>query len=275
MARFKRLDVLRAMIESGLVPVFYHKDLETAKRVARAADDGGVKVLEFTNRGDFACQIFTELIQWCEREMPELILGVGSVVDPGTASLYINNGANFVVGPILNAEVAKVCNRRKVPYLPGCGSASEISQAEEYGVEICKIFPGKEVGGAAFVKNILGPMPWTLIMPTGGVETTRESIDAWFKAGVACVGIGSTLISKELIAAGNFSAIAEKMSSTGSTKRGAARCLWGSSMSAFIRTLRPAGRRLPSGMWIRSGSTGQRGPLHPLSPLSDRAGSRS
>jgi 2-dehydro-3-deoxyphosphogluconate aldolase/(4S)-4-hydroxy-2-oxoglutarate aldolase len=210
MARFKRLDVLRAMIESGLVPVFYHKDLETAKRVARAADDGGVKVLEFTNRGDFACQIFTELIQWCEREMPELILGVGSVVDPGTASLYINNGANFVVGPILNAEVAKVCNRRKVPYLPGCGSASEISQAEEYGVEICKIFPGKEVGGAAFVKNILGPMPWTLIMPTGGVETTRESIDAWFKAGVACVGIGSTLISKELIAAGNFSAIAEK-----------------------------------------------------------------
>jgi 2-dehydro-3-deoxyphosphogluconate aldolase/(4S)-4-hydroxy-2-oxoglutarate aldolase len=178
MARFKRLDVLRAMIESGLVPVFYHKDLETAKRVARAADDGGVKVLEFTNRGDFACQIFTELIQWCEREMPELILGVGSVVDPGTASLYINNGANFVVGPILNAEVAKVCNRRKVPYLPGCGSASEISQAEEYGVEICKIFPGKEVGGAAFVKNILGPMPWTLIMPRGDwVDPDLERTD--------------------------------------------------------------------------------------------------
>ncbi len=210
MARFRRLGVLQAMMDSGLVPVFYHKDLETAKKVARAVADGGVKVLEFTNRGDFACQIFAELIQWCESEMPDLILGVGSVIDPGTAALYINNGANFIVGPILNAEVARTCNRRKIPYLPGCGSASEISQAEEYGVAICKIFPGKEVGGAAFVKNILGPMPWTLIMPTGGVETTRESIEAWFKAGVACVGVGSNLISKEPIAAGDFAAIARK-----------------------------------------------------------------
>lgn len=124
--------------------------------------------------------------------------------------MYINNGANFIVGPVLNAEVAKACNRRKVAYMPGCGSASEISQAEEYGVEICKIFPGKEVGGAAFVKNILGPMPWTLIMPTGGVDTTRESIEAWFKAGVACVGVGSNLISKELIAAGDFEAMTKK-----------------------------------------------------------------
>lgn len=213
MARFRRLDVLQAMMDSGLVPVFYHKDLETAKKVARAVADGGVKVLEFTNRGDFAWQIFSALIQWCESEIPDLILGVGSVIDPGTASLYINNGANFIVGPILNAEVARTCNRRKIPYLPGCGSASEISQAEEYGVEICKIFPGKEVGGAAFVKNILAPMPWTLIMPTGGVETTRESIEAWFKAGVACVGVGSNLISKELIAAGDFAAITPKTAS--------------------------------------------------------------
>jgi 2-dehydro-3-deoxyphosphogluconate aldolase/(4S)-4-hydroxy-2-oxoglutarate aldolase len=210
MARFRRLDVLRAMMDSGLVPVFYHEDLETAKKVARAVADGGVKTLEFTNRGDFAWEIFTALIRWCEAEIPELILGVGSVIDPGTASLYINNGANFIVGPILNAEVARSCNRRKIPYLPGCGSASEISQAEEYGVEICKVFPGKEVGGAAFVKNLLAPMPWTLIMPTGGVETTRDSIEAWFKAGVACVGIGSSLISKELIAAGDYAAITAK-----------------------------------------------------------------
>lgn len=210
MARFRRLEVLQAMMGSGLVPVFYHKDLETAKKVAKAAADGGAKVLEFTNRGDFAYQIFSELIQWCESEIPEVILGVGSVIDPGTASLYINNGANFIVGPVLNAEVAKACNRRKVAYMPGCGSASEISQAEEYGVEICKIFPGREVGGPAFVKNILGPMPWTLIMPTGGVDTTRESIEAWFKAGVACVGVGSNLISKELIAAGDFESMTKK-----------------------------------------------------------------
>ena len=210
MARFKRLEVLNAMIESGLVPVFYHKDLEIVKRVAGAVAKGGARVLEFTNRGDFAYQVFSELSKWCEKEIPELIIGVGSVIDPGTATLYINNGANFVVGPVLNVEVAKACNRRKIPYSPGCGSASEISQAEEYGVEICKIFPGAEVGGPAFVKNILAPMPWTLIMPTGGVETTKESIEKWFKSGVACVGIGSNLISKELIAAGDFEAISKK-----------------------------------------------------------------
>jgi len=210
MARFKRLEVLNAMIDSGLVPVFYHKDLEIVKRVAGAVAEGGARVFEFTNRGDFAYQIFSELSKWCEKEIPELIVGVGSVIDPGTATLYINNGANFVVGPVLNAEVAKACNRRKIPYSPGCGSASEISQAEEYGVEICKIFPGAEVGGPAFVKNILAPMPWTLIMPTGGVETTKESIEKWFKSGVACVGIGSNLISKELIAAGDFEAISKK-----------------------------------------------------------------
>ena len=210
MARFKRLEVLNAMIGSGLVPVFYHKDLEIVKRVAGAVADGGARVFEFTNRGDFAYQIFSELSKWCEKEIPELIIGVGSVIDPGTATLYINNGANFVVGPVLNAEVAKACNRRKIPYSPGCGSASEISQAEEYGVEICKIFPGAEVGGPAFVKNILAPMPWTLIMPTGGVETTKESIEKWFKSGVACVGIGSNLISKELIAACDYAAISTK-----------------------------------------------------------------
>jgi 2-dehydro-3-deoxyphosphogluconate aldolase / (4S)-4-hydroxy-2-oxoglutarate aldolase len=210
MARFKRLEVLNAMVESGLVPVFYHHDLEVVMKVAGAVADGGARMLEFTNRGDFACQIFSDLAKWSQKEIPELILGVGSVIDPGTATLYINNGANFIVGPVLNVEVAKACNRRKIPYSPGCGSASEISQAEEYGVEICKIFPGAEVGGPAFVKNILAPMPWTLIMPTGGVETTKESIEKWFKSGVACVGIGSNLISKELVAAGDFEAIAQK-----------------------------------------------------------------
>jgi 2-dehydro-3-deoxyphosphogluconate aldolase / (4S)-4-hydroxy-2-oxoglutarate aldolase len=210
MARFKRLEVLNAMVETGLVPVFYHADPDIAKEVARAVSGGGARVLEFTNRGDFAYQVFSELVKWCEREIPGIILGVGSVIDPQTAALYINNGANFVVGPVLNPEVAGVCNRRKIPYSPGCGSVSEISRAEECGVEICKIFPGAEVGGPAFVKSVLGPMPWTLIMPTGGVETTRESIERWFRAGVACVGIGSNLISKELVAAGDFEAIARK-----------------------------------------------------------------
>lgn len=210
MARFRRLEVLQAMIESGLVPVFYHDDAATAKNVAKAVAAGGARVLEFTNRGASALLVFTDLLRWCEKEIPGLILGVGSVVEPETAALFINHGANFVVGPVFNADIARLCNRRKIPYCPGCGSASEISRAEEYGVEICKIFPGAEVGGPNFVKSVLAPMPWTLIMPTGGVDATKESIEEWFRAGVACVGIGSNLISKERLAAGDFAAISAK-----------------------------------------------------------------
>jgi 2-dehydro-3-deoxyphosphogluconate aldolase/(4S)-4-hydroxy-2-oxoglutarate aldolase len=192
------------MTGSGLVPVFYHKDVEVAKKVALAVAKGGARLLEFTNRGDFAWQVFTDLNKWAAREIPDLMLGVGSVIDPGTASLYINSGAEFVVGPVLNADIARTCNRRKVAYMPGCGSASEVSYAEELGCEICKIFPGGEVGGPSFVKSILGPMPWSLLMPTGGVDSTREGIEKWFKAGVVSVGIGSNLITKEILSSGDF-----------------------------------------------------------------------
>jgi 2-dehydro-3-deoxyphosphogluconate aldolase/(4S)-4-hydroxy-2-oxoglutarate aldolase len=211
MARFLRLDVLNHMIDLGVVPVFYNGDVEVAKQIVTACSRGGAKVVEFTNRGDFAYQVFGQLVQYFEKADPDVILGAGSVSDPGTAALYINNGANFVVGPITNPDVAKICNRRKIAYSPGCGSASEISYAEELGVEIVKVFPGTQVGGPAFVKAVLGPNPWTRIMPTGGVDATRESIEAWFRAGVACVGIGSSLITKELVAKGDFDAIAENV----------------------------------------------------------------
>ena len=207
MARFKRLEVLNAMVEAGLVPVFYNGDVKVAKDIVSACVDGGARVVEFTNRGDLAFEVFAELVKYFVAERPEVILGVGSVIDPGTAALYISCGANFVVGPVLNPEVAKVCNRRKVAYSPGCGSASEISAAEELGVEICKVFPGTQVGGPAFVKAMLGPCPWTSIMPTGGVDATWESIEGWFKAGVTCVGMGSRLIRKDLVAAGDFEGI--------------------------------------------------------------------
>lgn len=212
MARFRRLMVLQTMVENGMVPVFYHRDLETTKDIARAVAAGGARVLEFTNRGDFACQVFSDLLRWSEKEIPELIIGAGSVVDPGTAALYMNSGANFIVSPVLVPDVARTCNRRKVAYIPGCGSATEVSQAEEYGVEICKVFPGAEVGGPAFVKNLLAPMPWTSLMPTGGVEKTRESIEKWFKAGVACVGMGSALITQTLVNSGDFEGISKNVS---------------------------------------------------------------
>jgi len=211
MARFKRLDVLNAIVETGLAPVFYHADVEVAQNVVQACADGGARVVEFTNRGDQAHLVFTELVRHFAAKQPDLILGVGSVLDGATAALYISCGANFVVGPVLNPDVAKVCNRRKVAYSPGCGSASELSAAEELGVEICKVFPGSQVGGPAFVKAILGPCPWTSIMPTGGVDATEESLRAWFTAGVTAVGMGSKLITKERVAAGDWDGIAKKV----------------------------------------------------------------
>ena len=201
------MEVLNEILRIGLVPVFHHNELEVSKKIVAACAAGGARVVEFTNRGDNAYRVFSDLVTHFAKADPEVILGVGSVVDAPTAALYLACGANFVVGPVLNPDVARLCNRRKVPYSPGCGTASEISRAEELGVEIVKVFPGDSVGGPAFVKAILGPSPWTRIMPTGGVSTTKESIEAWFKAGIAAAGIGSNLIKKELVTAGDFDAI--------------------------------------------------------------------
>jgi len=209
MARFSRIQVAIAMKETGMVPVFYHPDAPTCKKVVKACYDGGVRVFEFTNRGDFAHEIFSELNKYAIIEFPDLIMGVGSVIDAGTTSLYIQLGANFIVSPLINEEMAKICNRRKILWSPGCGSVSEISRAEELGAEVVKIFPGSEVGGPKFVSAVLGPMPWTSIMPTGGVEPTEENLGAWFKAGVHCVGMGSKLITKELIKNADFEKLTE------------------------------------------------------------------
>ena len=207
MARFNKMQVLDAIVSTGMVPVYYNKDVEIAKQVVKACYEGGVRAFEFTNRGDFAHEVFAELIKFATTECPELVLGVGSIVDAGTASLYLQLGANFVVGPLFNPEIAKVCNRRLVPYTPGCGSVSEIGFAQEVGCDLCKIFPAGNVGGPSFVKNIKAPMPWSMIMATGAVEPTEENLSAWFKAGVTCVGMGSKLFPKEMIAAGNWEAI--------------------------------------------------------------------
>ena len=207
MARFNKMQVLDAIVSTGMVPVYYNKDVEIAKQVVKACYEGGVRAFEFTNRGDFAHEVFAELIKFATKECPELVLGVGSIVDAGTASLYLQLGANFVVGPLFNPEIAKVCNRRLVPYTPGCGSVSEIGFAQEVGCDLCKIFPAGNVGGPSFVKNIKAPMPWSMIMATGAVEPTEENLSAWFKAGVTCVGMGAKLFPKEMIAAGNWEAI--------------------------------------------------------------------
>lgn len=210
MSKHSRIAVLNQIMEIGVIPVFYHPDLETAKKIIAACSAGGLNIIEFTNRGDHAYQVFSELEKYFAVKNPSIILGAGSIIDENSANLYIENGANFIVGPVLNPNVAKTCNRRKVSYSPGCGSATEIMFAEELGVEIVKVFPGDSVGGPNFVKSILGPMPWTNIMPTGGVAATFESMSEWFTAGVAAVGIGSNLIRKDWVNNEDFDFISSK-----------------------------------------------------------------
>ncbi|MES0359443.1 MAG: bifunctional 4-hydroxy-2-oxoglutarate aldolase/2-dehydro-3-deoxy-phosphogluconate aldolase [Anaerolineales bacterium] len=210
MAKYSRLYVLTQMIETGLVPLFYNEDVEVATRIVEACINGGARCVEFTNRGDQAHIVFEELVRRFN-DQENVILGAGSIIDPGTTSLYIQLGAHFVVSPVLNPEMAYVCNRRKIAYSPGCGSVNDISQAEELGVEICKIFPGSQMGGAGFVKAVRGPMPWTRIIPTGGVSPTEENIRGWIEAGAACVGMGSKLITKEYVTSGNYGGITENV----------------------------------------------------------------
>jgi len=198
MAKFNKVKTLEAMLATGMVPIFYHKDVEIAKNVVKACYTGGVRAFEFTNRGEFAHEVFGELNKFVAKECPEMILGVGSVVDAPTASLYIQLGANFVVGPLFNPDVAKVCNRRLIPYMPGCGSVSEIGFAQEAGCDVSKVFPG-DVLGPNFVKGLKAPMPWSLLMITGGVKPEEANIKAWFDAGASCVGMGSNLFPKDVI----------------------------------------------------------------------------
>lgn len=203
MAQFSRIEVATTMKEVGMIPLFFNNDIELSKKVLKACYDGGAKLLEFTARGDFAHEVFGDLIKYTVKELPGMIMGVGSVSDAAQASLFMSLGANFVVTPLLREDIARVCNRRKVLWSAGCGSLTEIARAEELGCEIVKLFPG-DIYGPQFVKSVKGPQPWTSIMPTGGVSPTEENLKGWFDAGVTCVGMGSKLISKDITANEDF-----------------------------------------------------------------------
>ncbi|MCC8115369.1 MAG: bifunctional 4-hydroxy-2-oxoglutarate aldolase/2-dehydro-3-deoxy-phosphogluconate aldolase [Bacteroidales bacterium] len=209
MARFDKMAVMAKLAQAPVVPVFYHKDASVAQQVVRACYEGGVRCFEFTNRGDFAQEPFREIVKWAATECPGMAIGVGSVVEPGTAAMYMQLGACFVVGPMFNAEVARVCNRRQVPYVPGCGTVTEVSNAQEAGCEVCKVFPG-DVLGPKFVKGLMAPMPWSRLMVTGGVEPTEENLQGWRKAGVMCVGMGSKLFPADRIAASDWDYISDQ-----------------------------------------------------------------
>ena len=213
MAKFSRLEVVTKMMETGMVPLFYHSDIEVAKKTLKACYHGGARLLEFTSRGDFAYQIFDQLNKYVLDELPEMIMGVGSITDAAAASLYMQLGANFIVTPVLREDIAIVCNRRKILWSAGCGSLTEISKAEELGGEIIKLFPGSTYG-PDFVKAVKGPQPWTNIMPTGGVSTEEDNLKAWFESGVVCVGMGSKLISNEILANEDYNGLQKKVKNT-------------------------------------------------------------
>ncbi|WP_034040845.1 bifunctional 4-hydroxy-2-oxoglutarate aldolase/2-dehydro-3-deoxy-phosphogluconate aldolase [Wocania ichthyoenteri] len=213
MAQFTRIEVAQRMKETGMIPLFFSNDIELSKNVLKACYDGGARLMEFTARGDFAYEVFGALTKYAITELPGMIMGVGSVTDGAAASLYMALGANFIVTPVLREDIAIVCNRRKVLWSPGCGSLTEIARAEELGCEIVKLFPG-DLYGPKFVKGIKGPQPWTSIMPTGGVSPTEENLKGWFDAGVTCVGMGSKLISKDIIANRDYDKLEQDVKKT-------------------------------------------------------------
>lgn len=210
MAKYSRIEVALQMKENGMVPLFFHSDLEISKKVLKACYDGGSRLMEFTSRGDFAHEVFGELNKYALAELPGMMLGVGSITDAAAASLYMSLGANFIVTPVFREDIAIACNRRKVLWSPGCGTLSEIARAEELGCEIVKLFPA-DIYGPEFIKAIKGPCPWTNIMPTGGVFPTVESLTSWLNAGATCVGIGSQLISKDILDNKDFDGLKTKV----------------------------------------------------------------
>jgi 2-dehydro-3-deoxyphosphogluconate aldolase/(4S)-4-hydroxy-2-oxoglutarate aldolase len=211
MAKYSRIEVALQMKENGMVPLFFHSDIEISKKVLKACYDGGARLMEFTSRGDFAHEVFGALNKYALTELPGMMLGVGSITDAAAASLYMSLGANFIVTPVFREDIAIACNRRKVLWSPGCGTLTEIARAEELGCEIVKLFPG-DIYGPEFIKAIKGPCPWTSIMPTGGVLPTVESLTSWLNAGATCVGIGSQLISKDILDNKDYDGLKNKVS---------------------------------------------------------------
>jgi 2-dehydro-3-deoxyphosphogluconate aldolase/(4S)-4-hydroxy-2-oxoglutarate aldolase len=205
-------DIVYSRIEeTPIVPLFFNADLTVAQQVLKACYDGGIRVFEFTNRGAEAPAIFAKLIDYCEKECPDLVLGIGTIFDAKQATEFIEMGADFMLQPFTTPEVGEVCAKHDIPWMPGTMTLTEIRNAEILGAKYVKIFPGNVVG-PGFVKAIKGPMPKTKIMVTGGVEPNKESLSSWFGAGAAAVGMGSQLFPADLIAKKDYQAISNTIS---------------------------------------------------------------
>ncbi len=186
------------LIKAGMIPVFYHEDLEVCKNVIRACYNGGLRVFEYTNRGDKALENYPYLKEFIKVNCEGMLLGIGSINNAKQAESFIKIQADFIVSPIFDKSISIICKTNNTYWIPGCATLSEISSAENEGADIIKIFPGN-VLGPDFVKAVRGPMPHLKLMPTGGVSIEKENLEGWFKTGVVCVGIGSNLLIKKAI----------------------------------------------------------------------------
>ncbi len=203
-------EIIQKMELGGLVPVFNHHDIEVAKNVLDACYYGGIRIFEFTNRGENALEVFEALVKHAEKH-PDLILGIGTIFSVGDAKEFRAKGAQFIVSPAMIPELAEFCKSENVLWVPGCGTVTEIYQALQLGAKIVKAFPGN-VLGPVFVKSVKAVYPNLPIMPTGGVAPSEENLKLWFEAGVTCVGMGSKLISQEILDSQDFKSLQNQVS---------------------------------------------------------------
>jgi 2-dehydro-3-deoxyphosphogluconate aldolase / (4S)-4-hydroxy-2-oxoglutarate aldolase len=208
--KFTNEQIVSKMKEIGLVPLFTHDDIPTAQQVIEAAYRGGVRVFEFTNRRKNSFEVFVAMLDYCKK-FPDLMLGIGTVMDGATTKKFIDAGAHFIISPILKLEMAKVCMDHNVLWMPGCATLTEIVTAKENGAQVIKVFPGS-VLGPGFVSAIMPVVPDLQLMITGGVEPNEKNLSAWFKAGAMSVGLGSQLFTKEILEKRDWTALEKNVS---------------------------------------------------------------
>jgi len=195
-----------SIIQQGMLPLYFNADETVSVEILRAIYKAGITAVEYTNRGEAALSNFKKMVEVRNAEMAGMLLGVGTIKNLQTAKDYLNAGADFLVSPGFVPEVAAYCVTNDIFYAPGCMTPTEIITAENAGIGFIKLFPGNMLG-TEFLSGIKEIFPKLLFMPTGGVDTTKESIESWYKAGVCAVGMGSKLISKKLMEDKNYGAI--------------------------------------------------------------------
>ncbi|HAS61059.1 MAG TPA: bifunctional 4-hydroxy-2-oxoglutarate aldolase/2-dehydro-3-deoxy-phosphogluconate aldolase [Algoriphagus sp.] len=193
---------IKQINQAGLMPIFYHSSEEVCLSILKVAYDSGIRVIELVNRGSEATKIFPSLRKLAN-QLPGLSLGIGTIYHPYEAEEFLEMGAEFIVAPVMNPRLGEYCSRNDVPWVPGCGTVTEIWQAQELGAELVKIYPANLLT-PEFVPAVHAVLPKIEIIPTGGIEPTLESIKPWFDAGVLCVGMGSQLIRKDWVQSGNY-----------------------------------------------------------------------